>query len=285
MPEQELISVVIPVWNEHERIGRAVKSMQNQTWENLEIIVVDDGSTDGTQDIVKKIAAEDSRVKFYDNPYKVARTNWRGYDINAGFAARNYGFSIAKGQWITTQDADDASLLNRIEEQYKLGKQYNATMVMIQYQRLKPELLDKKLDVARILEEKGEDAVVVRPEQINHLPKERRGVLMLEPLHQFIPFPIKWFPYTRALFYRSVAPFPAADNCMMFSREVIDKGIYFRTRNQRTWGTPNGRGSGRDFAYNVTDRFRNTWVFKLPLYLWNANLENPEYVGYEKFIV
>ncbi len=283
MSEQELISVVIPVWNEKDRIRRAIESMQNQTWKNLEIIVVDDGSTDGTQDIVKEIATKDSRVRFYDNPNKVPRTNWRGYDINAGYAARNYGFSIAKGEWITTQDADDASLLNRIEAQYELAKKYGATMVMIQYQRLRPELLTRSLDVEKIFSEKGEAAVVVKPEELNKLPHQRRGIFMIEPIHQFIPFPIKWFPYTRKLFYRDTTPFPGADNCTFFSREVIDRGIYFRPRNARTWGIPSGRGSGRDFAYNVTAKMKNTWVFKLPLYLWNANIENPDYVGYEKY--
>lgn len=283
MPEQELISVVIPVWNEKDRIARAITSMQKQTWKNLEIIVVDDGSTDGTQDIVKSIAAQDPRVSFYTNPNKAKRTNWRGYDINAGYAARNYGFSIAKGSWITTQDGDDASLLNRIEVQYDLAKKYGATMVTIGYQRLRPELLDKRLDVERILAEKGEDAVI-KPEAVLAHAKKQKGILMQEPFHQLIPFPIKWFPYTRKLFYRRTDPFIGADNCMMFNREVVDSGIYFRSRNARTWGTPNGRGSGRDFAYNVTMKFNNSWSFKLPLYLWNANVENKEYVGYEKYL-
>ncbi|MCX6819787.1 MAG: glycosyltransferase family 2 protein [Candidatus Adlerbacteria bacterium] len=283
--EQERISVVIPVWNEKDRITRALISMQNQTWKNLEIIVVDDGSTDGTQDIVKEIAKEDSRISFYDNPHKVRRTNWRGYDINAGYAARNYGFSIAKGNWITTQDADDASLSNRIEVQYNLAKKYNATAVFIQWQHLRPELLGKKLDVERIFHEKGEDAVVMRPEELNKLPHARRGILMLEPIHRFIPFPIKWFPHTRKLFYRDTTPFPGADNCMFFNRSVVEAGILMRTRNARTWGVPSGRGSGRDFAYNITAKLKNTWSFKLPLYLWNANTENPEFTGYEKYLI
>lgn len=285
MPEQERITVVIPVWNEKDRIARAVESMQHQTWKNLEIIVVDDGSTDGTQDIVKAIAAQDSRVHFYDNPNKVARTNWRGYDINAGYAARNYGFSIAQGRWITTQDADDASLANRIEAQYELAKKYNATMVTIGYQRLRPELLDKKLDVEAIFRDKGEAGVVIKPQELLAHTQKQKGILMQEPLHKFIPFPIKWFPYTRKLFYKRTDPFLGADNCMFFDRKVIDQGIYFRTRNERTWGTPNGRGSGRDFVYRVTARFNNSWSFKLPLYLWNANIENPDYIGYEKYIV
>lgn len=281
----ELISVVIPVWNEKDRIARAIKSMQDQTWQNLEIIVVDDGSTDGTQDIVKKIAQQDSRVLFFDNPNKVPRTNWRGYDINAGYAARNYGFSIAKGQWITTQDADDASLRNRIEEQYRLAQTYNATMVLVQWQHLTDELLDKRLDVEAIFRDKGEHGVVIQPEEVWKFAEAQRGVLMKEPWHKFIPFPIKWFPYTRKLFYRGTGPILGADNCMLFHRRVIDAGVYFRTRNERTLGLPSGRGTGRDFVYNVTKTFKNTWVFKLPLYLWNANIENPEYLDYKKYLI
>lgn len=282
--EQELVSVVIPVWNERERIARAVQSMQHQTWKNLEIIVVDDGSTDGTQDIVKEIAMQDERVQFYDNPHKVPRTNWRGYDINAGYAARNYGFSIAKGRWITTQDADDASLLNRTEVQVALAKKYAATMVLVHFQRLRPDLLDKKLDVDRIFQERGESSVVIRPEHIRAFIKTQKGPLMIEPFHKYLPFPIKWFPYTRKLFYRDTKPVLGADNCMLFDRKVTDSGIYFRTRNERTLGLPSGRGTGRDFVYNVSTTFNNTWSFRLPLYLWNANDENPDFIGYDTYL-
>jgi glycosyltransferase involved in cell wall biosynthesis len=139
-----LISVSIPVFNEEKRITRAIRSMQDQTYKNLEIIVVDDYSTDSTADVVKKIAAEDSRVSYHLNPQKLKqRTNWRGYDINAGYDARNYGFQIAKGEWITTQDADDASLLNRIETQFNLAKKYDAICVTIHWQQLKDEYVGK----------------------------------------------------------------------------------------------------------------------------------------------
>lgn len=283
--EQELISVVIPVWNEKERIARAIRSMQEQSWKNLEIIVVDDGSTDGTQDVARAIAKTDPRVRFFDNPNKVPRTNWRGYDINAGYAARNYGFSLAKGAWITTQDADDASMKNRVEAQYMLAKKYNAMMVTIQWQKFRPELMDRTLDIERVFREKGEASVVIPPKELSALARAQKGILMIEPLHKFIPFPLKWFPYTRKLFYRGLLPFPGADNSMLFSRKVIDQGIYFRTRNERTWGIPSGRGSGRDFVYRVTARFGNSWSFRLPLYLWDVNLENKEYAGYDAYLI
>src|SRR3972149_1587516 len=94
--EKPLISVIIPTYNEEGKIARAIASMQNQTYKNLEIIVVDDWSTDNTKKIVEKIATTDKRVQYHVLPFKPAcRTNWRGYDINAGFSARNYGFKIA----------------------------------------------------------------------------------------------------------------------------------------------------------------------------------------------
>ena len=280
-----LISAIIPVWNEEKRVVRAINSMRNQSYKNLEIIVVDDGSTDDTRAAVEAIAKEDSRVQYHLHHANEKRTNWRGYDINAGYSARNYGFKIAKGEWLTTQDADDASLLNRIETQYKMAEKYRATLVTIQWYELTERSINKKLDVDRIIREKGENSVVIGPEEIVSLAHSVRGILMIEPLHRFIPFPIKWFPYTRKLFYRSMESYPGADNSMLFHKSVRDEGIYFRHRNERTWGVPSGRGSGRDFVFRVANHFKNSWSFRLPLYLWDVKTQNPDYVDYDKYII
>ncbi|MBX4192198.1 glycosyltransferase [Candidatus Parcubacteria bacterium] len=280
-----LISVVIPVYNEEKRIRRAIESIQKQTYPNLEIIVVDDGSTDGTPGVVKAIAAQDSRVSYYENPKVPARTNWRGYDINAGWAARAYGFRLAKGEWITTQDADDASLLNRIEVEYDLAQKYQATMVTVFWMPVGDKTIGKKLNVEQIIQEKGEESFVVRPETINRLVQECYGLLMHLPFHRFIPFSIKWFPYTRNLFWGKRHDYPGADPSVMFDRKVIDAGINVRARNARTFGVPSGRGSGRDFVMQTALTFKNNWSFRLPLYLLSSNREYPDFVGYDKYLI
>jgi glycosyltransferase involved in cell wall biosynthesis len=284
---EPLISVVIPIYNDEKRIARAIRSIQDQTYKNLEIIVVDDVSTDNSAEVIKKIAAEDSRVSYHLYPKKPAqRKNWRGYDINAGYAARNYGFKIARGEWLTTQDSDDASLLNRIETQYKFAKKYSAICVTVQWQQLNAVTLGKKLDVERIFVDMGEEAVIIRPEEITALSKRVRGPLMIEPIHRFIPFSIKWFPYTRKLFFRDYqTTYPGADNCMMFNKKVRDDGFYLRHRNERTWGVPSGRGSGRDLVFRIAHHYKNSWSFRLPLYLWDTSYQNPEYATYEKYLV
>ncbi|MBS0525867.1 MAG: glycosyltransferase family 2 protein [Proteobacteria bacterium] len=91
----DLISVVIPVRNGERFIGRTLQSVLNQTVQNIEVIVVDDGSTDSTLSIVKKIAAHDPRVFYYSGP-------------QAGVAAaRNRGISQARGEFLAPVDADD----------------------------------------------------------------------------------------------------------------------------------------------------------------------------------
>lgn len=280
MESKPLISVVIPVYNEEKKIERCLRSILGQTYKNIEVIVIDDHSSDNSLNIVKKIAQEDPRVIYQTLPNKPAqRKNWRGYDINAGFAARNYGFKIANGEWITTQDADDASMANRIETQYKLATQYDATLVTVSWQQLKDDLLDKQLDITKIINDHPDS--IITSADIYNQAKISRGILMIEPWHQFIPFPIKWLPYVRKLFFGNSNSYPGADNCMMFHKKVRDAGIYFRPRNKRTWGVPSGRGSGRDFAFRVAYHFKNSWSFKLPLYLWEVQIQNPDFLNYD----
>lgn len=99
-----LVSVVIPTYNRVDKLVRALKSVQNQTYTNLEIIVVDDGSTDDTLQALEKI--EDYRLKYYH------------LDQNSGPSkARNFGVSHAHGEYIAFHDDDDEWKYNKIELQ------------------------------------------------------------------------------------------------------------------------------------------------------------------------
>lgn len=264
----------------------ALESMINQTYKNLEILVIDDHGANATKSIVEDFMKRDPRVKYFLNPKQDnRRKNWRGYDINSGYSARAYGFKMAKGGWITTQDADDVSLLNRIETQYRFAEKYNATMVTIQWFRRMPERIGKSLDVDAIIRDKGEKNIIIGAEEITRLAADNKGILMRFPLHRYIPFPFKWFPYTRKLFYRRRDSYPGADNSMLFRREVLAVAR-FRSRNERVWGTPDGRGSGRDFTFQVAEAFKNSISLKLPMYLWNPVVDNEAfpYSEYQKYV-
>ncbi len=100
-----LISVIIPTFNNKTTIRETIDSVLNQTWRNLELIVINDGSQDSTLDIVNSI--EDSRLKVFSYP-------------NAGAAAsRNRGISQATGEFISFLDADDLWTTDKLEAQLK----------------------------------------------------------------------------------------------------------------------------------------------------------------------
>jgi len=102
------VSVIIPVYNVEQFVLEAIQSIQNQTYKNLEIIVIDDGSVDDTYKIVEKLAKDDNRIKLYRNEknLKIVKT-------------LNRALTIAKGEYIARMDGDDISAPDRIEKKVK----------------------------------------------------------------------------------------------------------------------------------------------------------------------
>lgn len=280
-----LISVIIPTYNSAETIDVAIRSIQEQTYQNLEIVVVDDKSTDNTKDIVEAISKIDSRVKYFllpfDDPH---RYNKRGRNINAGYMARNHGLNQSHGEWITFQDSDDASLANRIEVQYELALRYDAVHLCVDWQQFDSAYLGKSLDTQKILEEHT-DAIIL-PKEIADLAKDTKGVIIpfLGPLSKYIPFEWKRLRGVNKLFFGSLAPYPGTGNSPLFKREVIDK-VRFRALPERVWPSFTGRGADRDFNFQVAETFKNSFVFKLPLYLWRQKSQNAEYENYNKYLI
>lgn len=279
-----LISVIIPAHNSAKTIADAVQSIQGQRYRNIEIIVVDDNSTDNTKEIVENIGKVDPRVKYFLLPFDDPdRFNKRGKNINAGYMARNYGFEKVHGEWITFQDADDASLVNRIEVQYELAKKYGATHICVDWQKFNPDYLGKKLDADKILAERGD--IIITPAEISILAKRTKGFLIpfLGPLNQIIPFEWKRLPIINKLFFGSLASYPGTGNSPLFKREVIER-VKFRPLAERIWPSFMGRGADRDFNFQVAETFKRSYVFFLPLYLWRQQSQNERYVGYDKYL-
>ena len=98
------ISVIIPAYNAAETILNALDSAQSQTFDDIEIIVIDDASTDATFDLVQHRSMADPRIHLYR------------LEKNSGpAAARNQGIAVAKGEWIALLDADDSIASYRLE--------------------------------------------------------------------------------------------------------------------------------------------------------------------------
>lgn len=106
-----MVSVVMPAYNVGPYIETAIRSILDQTFQDLEIVVCDDGSTDNTWDVINSI--DDRRLNKFRHPKNM------GY-----LKTYNFLISVTKGQFITFQDADDWSDLNRIADQLNVFENY-----------------------------------------------------------------------------------------------------------------------------------------------------------------
>jgi glycosyltransferase involved in cell wall biosynthesis len=110
------LSVIIPTYNRAVLLRRAIESVLHQTFMDYEIIVIDDGSTDRTEDLIAQVLAEsptqDERIRYF-------------FQRNQGKSiVLNYGLSEARGEWIAFLDSDDLWLPNKIEEQFHALQQF-----------------------------------------------------------------------------------------------------------------------------------------------------------------
>ncbi len=112
------VSVVIPVWNGEAFVARAVHSALAQTLTEIEVLVADNGSTDGTWKVLERLAAEDRRVR------PLRALGGQGPDV-----ARNACLDVAQGEWIAVLDADDVMHLTRLERLLGLAEANGAKLV------------------------------------------------------------------------------------------------------------------------------------------------------------
>ena len=112
------ISIIIPTYNVEKYIGDCLDSIINQTFKDIEIICINDGSQDNTLKILKEYETKDSRIKVIDKKHK-----------GVG-AARNAGLDIAKGEYVQFIDSDDYLDFNALSELYGIAKEKNTDLIM-----------------------------------------------------------------------------------------------------------------------------------------------------------
>ncbi len=121
MKKSDMVSVIVPIYNSEKYLRRCLDSIVNQSYKNIEIILIDDGSTDKSGNICDEYAEKDKRIK-------VVHQKNRGASV-----ARNVGIGNAKGKWITFVDSDDYITADSISYLLNLAKEYNAKMAVATY--------------------------------------------------------------------------------------------------------------------------------------------------------
>lgn len=121
---KDSISIVIPVYNEKKYLPDCLESLIGQTFKNWNAVLIDDGSTDGSDEVCKKYCDIDGRFHYYKQK-------------NAGVsAARNAGKEKCYGKYIFFMDADDTILFNTLEDLYNIAEKEKADLVSFQFQKV-----------------------------------------------------------------------------------------------------------------------------------------------------
>ena len=118
--DEPLISVIVPTYNRADLIPRAIASIQKQSYQNLEIIVVDDASQDDTESVVRQL--NDSRLQYICHPANLG-----------GSEARNTGIKQAKGSYVAFLDSDDVWLSNKLQSQLDAIAKANSVVNIVCY--------------------------------------------------------------------------------------------------------------------------------------------------------
>lgn len=132
---QEKISVIVAIYNIEKYVEECIKSIIKQTYKNLQIILIDDGSTDKSGEICEKYANQDERIEVI-------------HKKNSGLAdTRNTGLRLAKGEYISFIDGDDYIFPTFYEDLYNLIKKYDADISECQFLRIKEENIKKAKEI------------------------------------------------------------------------------------------------------------------------------------------
>lgn len=113
------VSVIVPVYNTENYLEETLRNLENQTLNELEIVCVNDGSTDGSLTILRNHAKNDARIKIIDQKNK-------GVSV-----ARNNGVKVAKGKYIMFADSDDLLPPYACEKAYECAERYKSNVVML----------------------------------------------------------------------------------------------------------------------------------------------------------
>ena len=126
-----LVSVIVPVYNSAKYLVECLDSILNQTLTEIEVICIDDGSTDESLRILERYASCDSRVHILKQENK-----------GAG-AARNLGLAVAKGKYLSFLDSDDLFYPNMLKHAYLNAEKYSSDIVIFSYNKFFEEISSK----------------------------------------------------------------------------------------------------------------------------------------------
>ena len=282
-----MISVILPYYNSQETIKHSIDSILNQTYQDFELLIINDGSSDSSKSIIDEY--NDKRIKHIDLLRNNKKKYQKGINVDWGYYARNIGLEISNGSYITFQDSDDISVLNRLEIQLKLlidNELDHLTISNITFSDNEHKFINKLLNYSKLKKENRIRKMSF--EEIKILYNNCTGLLsqLPNPFFQNIPFSIKKSFFFRNIFFKNIlnasCSYPGSANVCFFKSEIKDK-IKFRDLKLRRWPSLKGRGADRDFNFQVIENNFKSNFFEIPLYFWRVKKKTKMPINFDKY--
>lgn len=229
------VSIIIPIYNIYHYLPQCINSVIGQTYRNIEIILIDDGSNDGSEKICDEYLEIDKRIKTI-------------HKVNGGLSdARNVGIKYAVGAWLFFLDGDDAIDPMTIEIMVELALRYDVSMVgtgLLQFAARVPNC-EHYLREGQVLEH---DELLKRTFLHQGIGHEACGKLFQKKIWNDLRFPLGLLYEDYATIYKAIS---------LCNRAVIalDKMYYYRTRPGSIMNSKLGKKELQilDIAQSVTD--------------------------------
>lgn len=219
--DNPLVSVMVPVYNTEKYLERCIQSILNQTYENLEIIIINDGSDDSSPQICEKFAQVDNRVVVI-------------HKENGGLSdTRNVGLKYAKGDFYAFVDSDDWILQNMIEELVYLCKKHDSEIAQCEWFSNLNEMKIQS-NVVNTLQKKEFMPLILTDEITSHIWRN----LYKKELFDGISFPLGYVAQDMMVFHE------IANKAKTMVKTDKKLYYYFATRTDNTSNNPKGLFKG-----------------------------------------
>lgn len=235
------ISVIVPVYKSEKYLARCLDSILGQTYKNLEIICVDDGSPDNSIDILNKYAAADKRIKIIRQK-------------NIGLSdARNNGFAVATGDWVHYFDSDDYIDLNYYEQMLNAAISVDADVAVSGFDNQNAYNGSVIYKDARILETLRARVIGTHVIKNNFVWRYliRRKFLTANNLH----FPKGMFAMEDAFFSLELVR-------LANKIAVVPDVLYYYCKNEDSIMNDKTRRKTRNTNMKIARRYRRNWAWK-----------------------
>lgn len=247
MSDEPKISVVVANFNHAPYIEQAVKSILNQTYTNLEIIIVDDCSNDNSRDVINKLVKLDNRIL---QPIFLPQNRGKWFALNHGIEKR------ATGDLVTTQDADDASSPQRLEWQVKTLQMMKSYHTLCGFHNCGDQAQMEKAE-SFVVDAEG-------PTESDIMP---HGMVVQNVFQGF---------KANGINHYYVGQFETHGASALFYKQLWDHGMKFLPGNM---GLRCQRAEDSDFNTKMTLLLQRTSVLKMPFYCYRrGTTTNPAYL-------